>query len=88
MSKSRILLADDRPAFLRLAGAWLSAQGYDVVTAENAGQALEQFSAQPRPDLVLLDLVMPPERTPEAGLALLQPVCLGAGDCAHRPRGA
>ena len=73
MSKSRILLADDEPAFLRLAGAWLSAQGYDVVTAENAGQALERFSAQPRPDLVLLDLVMPPERTPEAGLALLSP---------------
>ncbi len=73
MSKSLILLADDEPAFLRLAGAWLSAQGYDVVTAENAGQALERFSAQPRPDLVLLDLVMPPERAPEAGLALLSP---------------
>jgi len=70
MSNDRILLVDDEPAFLRLAGAWLSTQGYEVVTAENAGEAQVRFAAA-RPQLVLLDLVMPPERTPEAGLALI-----------------
>lgn len=70
MAPSRILLVDDEPAFLRLAGAWLKAQGHEAVTAENAAAARERFTAA-RPNLVLLDLVMPPERTPEAGLTLI-----------------
>ncbi len=70
MSNSRILLVDDEPAFLRLAGAWLRAQGYEVVTAENAAAARARFATF-RPHLVVLDLVMPPERTPEAGLNLI-----------------
>ena len=70
MSSNRILLVDDEPAFRRLAGAWLSAQGYEVVTAKNAAEACDRF-ATAHPQLVLLDLVMPPERTPEAGLALI-----------------
>jgi two-component system NtrC family response regulator len=70
MNDTRILLVDDEPAFLRLAGAWLGAQGHEVVTAETAAQALDRFGAT-RPHLVLLDLVMPPERTPEAGLSLI-----------------
>lgn len=70
MSNSRILLVDDEPAFLRLAWAWLTAQGQEVVTAENAAAARDRFAAA-RPHLVVLDLVMPPERTPEAGLALI-----------------
>ena len=66
MSASRILLVDDEPAFLRLAGAWLKAQGYETITADSATAARERFAAV-KPHLVLLDLVMPPERTPEAG---------------------
>lgn len=74
MSNSRILLVDDEPAFLRLAGAWLAAQGHEVLTAENAATARDRFAAA-RPHLVLLDLVMPPERTPEAGLTLIPEFC-------------
>ena len=70
MSNKRILLVDDEPAFLRLAGAWLGAQGYEVVMAKDAAEARARFAAG-RPQLVLLDLVMPPDRTPEAGLALI-----------------
>ncbi|MEJ2125663.1 MAG: sigma-54 dependent transcriptional regulator [Alphaproteobacteria bacterium] len=70
MNTNRILLVDDEPAFLRLAGAWLTEQGYEVVLAENAAAARDRFAAT-RPHLVVLDLVMPPERTPEAGLALI-----------------
>jgi two-component system NtrC family response regulator len=67
---SKLLLVDDEPAFLRLAAAWLERQDHVVVTAADGRQARELF-AHERPDMVLLDLVMPPERTPEAGLSLL-----------------
>jgi two-component system NtrC family response regulator len=70
MSGEAILIVDDEPAFARVAGAFLTREGYHVVTAKDAASAREIF-AQARPDLVLLDLVMPPERTPEAGLSLL-----------------
>lgn len=70
MSSAKILLVDDEPAFLRLAGAWLEAQGYSVRRAASGAEAREAFLAE-APDLVLLDLVMPPQRTPQAGLALV-----------------
>ncbi|HEY8065199.1 MAG TPA: sigma-54 dependent transcriptional regulator [Methylosinus sp.] len=70
MSGETILIVDDEAAFARVAGAFLTREGYQVVTAKDAVSARELF-AQARPDLVLLDLVMPPERTPEAGLSLL-----------------
>jgi DNA-binding NtrC family response regulator len=70
MTAETILLVDDEPAFLRLAAAWLEKQGHRVVTAINGDEARETFIRE-RPDLVVLDLVMPPERTPEAGLSLV-----------------
>lgn len=70
MTAETVLLVDDEPAFLRLAAAWLEKQGHRVVTAANGTEAREAFTRE-RPDLVVLDLVMPPERTPEAGLALV-----------------
>ncbi|CAO3432158.1 sigma-54-dependent transcriptional regulator [Azospirillum endophyticum] len=67
---SKLLLVDDEPAFRRLAAAWLEKQGHTVVTAADGAEAQALFRNE-RPDLVLLDLVMPPERTPEAGLGLV-----------------
>jgi two-component system NtrC family response regulator len=66
----RLLLVDDEPDFLALAAAWLGRRGHAVVTATTGAEAREAFARTP-PDMVLLDLVMPPERTPEAGLALI-----------------
>jgi DNA-binding NtrC family response regulator len=66
----RILLVDDEPAFLRLAGAWLEKLGWSVTTASSATEAREAFVRE-RPDVAVVDLVMPPERTPEAGLGVL-----------------
>ena len=65
-----ILLADDEPAFQRLAASWLKEAGFEVITAgdgEAARQAFEAF----RPAMILLDLSMPPHFSPEAGLALI-----------------
>jgi two-component system NtrC family response regulator len=63
-------LVDDEPAFQRLGSAWLQGLGHQVTVAGDPGTAVRLF-AETSPDVVLLDLVMPPSLTPEAGLALI-----------------
>ena len=63
-----VLLVDDEPAFQRLGGQFLRSLGHDVVVAGDGQQAQDTFERR-RPDLVLLDLAMPPTMDPEAGLA-------------------
>ena len=65
-----ILLVDDEPAFQRLGAAFLRAAGHRVSVAGDADAALAGFR-DARPDVVLLDLAMPPHLTPEAGLDLI-----------------
>lgn len=66
----RVLLVDDEPAFQRLGGAFLRNLGHEVDLAGDGEQALARFAKQ-RPDLVLLDLAMPPSMDPEQGLELI-----------------
>lgn len=54
----RILLVDDEPHILKALARMLSIQGYDVVLAENADQALEQLGCQ-EIALMLTDNRMP-----------------------------
>jgi DNA-binding response OmpR family regulator len=54
----RILIVDDNEPLRSLWQRVLEAQGYDISTAGNGREAIEQVELQ-RPDLVLLDLVMP-----------------------------
>jgi two-component system NtrC family response regulator len=61
------MLVDDEPAFQRLGAAWLQGLGHRVTIAGNAESAIAQFRDH-RPDIVLLDLVMPPAMTVAAGL--------------------
>ena len=66
-----ILIADDEPAVLRVAGRALKEQGYDVLEAVNGRQAVEIFRS--RPDdiaLVLLDMTMPEMNGAEAFKAI------------------
>ena len=56
---ARILVVDDVPENVRLLEAVLEAQGYDVVSATDGRAALE-LAASASPDLVLLDVMMPP----------------------------
>lgn len=56
--KTMILTADDDPQLLRLVARNLQLEGYDVLTASDGKQALEQIEAH-QPDLVLLDVMMP-----------------------------
>lgn len=65
-----VLLVDDEAAFQRLGGAFLRNLGHEVTLAGDGDQALAAF-AQRRPELVLLDLAMPPHMDPEIGLELI-----------------
>ncbi|MEK7716055.1 MAG: response regulator, partial [candidate division NC10 bacterium] len=54
----RLLVVDDTPANLKLLADLLGAKGYGVVTAAAGPEALEKVEKE-RPDLVLLDVMMP-----------------------------
>jgi len=54
----KILVVDDEPAFIRLVEQALSSEGYRVLKASNGQEALRLLFAE-KPDLVLLDVVMP-----------------------------
>jgi adenylate cyclase len=54
----RILVVDDTPHNVKLLADLLAVKGYEVLTAASGSEALEQVVRQ-RPDLVLLDVVMP-----------------------------
>jgi len=55
---SNVLVVDDDPAILSLFSSLLSAEQYNVRTARNGLEALEEIRRQV-PDILLLDLVMP-----------------------------
>ncbi len=65
----RILVVDDQPANLRAVSALLTRHGYAVVTADSGEKALA-IAAEVRPDLMLLDMMMPGMD----GFALLQEI--------------
>ena len=56
---ARILVVDDVAENVRLLEALLDSRGYDVMSAGDGASALE-LVASAKPDLVLLDVMMPP----------------------------
>jgi DNA-binding NtrC family response regulator len=58
MKAERILIVDDTPANVALLSDALEPHGYEILTATN-GEAGLKIAARARPDLVLLDVVMP-----------------------------
>jgi len=55
---AKILIVDDEPALVRLMSQVLGQKEHEVLTAGNGQEALKQLFAN-KPDLVLLDVVMP-----------------------------
>ena len=55
---AKILVVDDTPTNVKLLRDLLTVKGYAVVTATSGAEGLEQIDAE-RPDLVLLDVMMP-----------------------------
>lgn len=55
---SKILVVDDEPRLVSLVEAYLKQEGYGVVTASNGQEALLRARKE-KPDLILLDIMMP-----------------------------
>ena len=58
MKRFRILIVDDEERIVNFLRSKLKASGYEVLTAGNGLEGLEQAQAQ-EPDLIVLDLLMP-----------------------------
>ncbi|MEK7396406.1 MAG: response regulator [Candidatus Poribacteria bacterium] len=54
----KILVVDDEPMNVRLMELNLKSEGYTIITAYNGEEALQKFKSE-KPDLILLDIMMP-----------------------------
>ena len=55
---NKILVVDDNPDAIAIVKSALEARGYTVLTAERGAAALESVAAD-KPDVILLDIMMP-----------------------------
>src|SRR5687767_12151145 len=59
MDKARkVLIADDEPDILEIIKYNLLAEGYEVITAKDGAEAIDK-AKQVKPDLIILDIMMP-----------------------------
>ncbi|MCX5835980.1 MAG: response regulator [Deltaproteobacteria bacterium] len=56
--RKEILIVDDEPDILMVLGKRLAGAGYDVIKARSGAEAL-RLAKTSRPDLIILDLMMP-----------------------------
>lgn len=59
MGKKRILIVDDESGFTRLLKLTLEQTGHYTVREENDGTRAHETAREFKPDLILLDIVMP-----------------------------
>ncbi len=57
-SKEKILIVEDDPAIIDVYSIALGQEGFKVIKASNGQEGLEQAEAE-KPDLILLDILMP-----------------------------
>ena len=65
MEKRKILIIDDEPAFTEMVKLNLEATGRYEVKSENEGMHAVEAALMYRPDLILLDIVMPGVEGPD-----------------------
>lgn len=58
-NKKLILIIDDEPDVTDVLSKKLEHEGFDTIAAYNGEQGLMVIRGDPKPDLILLDLVMP-----------------------------
>src|SRR5260370_38508463 len=71
MSGARILVGDDEPQIVRAIAPQLEARGYRVFTTASGREALHALTRW-RPDLILLDLMLPDVSGLEVGRGIRQ----------------
>jgi two-component system phosphate regulon response regulator PhoB len=69
MANARILVVDDDPEIVAMLSTRLGKRGYTVSTAEDGNKALE-VAKREKPDVVLLDVMMPGKSGWEVARAL------------------
>ena len=73
-SVKKILIADDEPDILEIIQYNLQKEGYEVITAKNGSEAID-MAIKNRPDLIILDIMMPGKNGIEVcNLLRLKPV--------------
>jgi len=68
LNRKKIMVVDDSVVILKTLSMKLKASGYDVLTAEDGAVAVSTARRE-RPDLILLDLVFPPDVAHGGGVA-------------------
>ena len=68
MNRKKILVVDDSLLILKQMSTKLTANGYEVLTAEDGGTAVSTVRTE-KPDLILLDLSFPPDVAHGGGVA-------------------
>lgn len=58
MAKKKVLIADDEEDIKTVVKLYLESKGYDVVTSYDGLDTLDKAKAE-KPDLILLDIMMP-----------------------------
>ena len=58
MGKGKILVVDDEVYILHILDFSLGAEGFEVISANNGEQGIEK-ARQEKPDLIVLDIMMP-----------------------------
>jgi len=58
MAKKKIMTVDDEENLIELVKAILETEGYEVIAASNGKECLEKLKTD-KPDLILLDMMMP-----------------------------
>ncbi len=58
MVSKKILIVDDDPGILNMLGLMIQFEGYQSITCNHAQEALDRIQSD-KPDLVLLDAMMP-----------------------------
>lgn len=69
MGGKHILIVDDEPDVALVLAKGLTAEGYSVITALNGKNALALAKSE-RPDLIILDILMPDMDGPEVAASL------------------
>lgn len=65
----KILIVDDETMVVKMLESRLKSQGFDIVTAFNAGEGIEKAQSE-QPDLIILDVLMPGQFGNEAAQQL------------------
>ncbi|MDJ0816059.1 MAG: response regulator [Desulfobacterales bacterium] len=58
MSKAKVMVVDDSPTELKLMSEPFVSQGYNLITATDGEEAIQKVESE-RPDLIVLDVIMP-----------------------------